>query len=75
MISSDKVFPEFSPSTALRGYMERDGLSETSLSSLSGMTLDKISGMAQGKISIDDDSARKFAAIFSTSPAMFFIRR
>lgn len=70
-VAPEVVFPTRTPGSILRGFRYRDELTQVELANLTGNSRHHISEMETNKRRIDVENARKFAAIFNTTPQMF----
>ena len=70
-ISAEKVFPDASPSLALRGFRGKMEWTQQELAEKLGITQNCISGMESGKRSISKAMARRLGDIFDISYKVF----
>ena len=70
-ISAEKVFPDASPSLALRGFRGKMEWTQQELAGKLGTTQNCISDMESGKRSISKTMARRLGGIFDISYKVF----
>lgn len=70
-IPLEKAFPAMHPGTILRGYRQRDGLSQAELAKKIGARQNHISEIENGRRPIGKQLAQKLAGVFHTSYKVF----
>ncbi len=71
LIPLEKAFPAIHPGITLRGYRQRDGLSQVELAEKVGARQSHISEIESGRRPIGKQLAHKLAAVFHTSYKLF----
>jgi predicted transcriptional regulator len=66
-----EVYPDFNPSTALRGARKRENLTQKELASLIGISQTNISEMEHGKRPIGKEMAKRFARALNVDYRIF----
>lgn len=71
LVPFDEAFPAFHNGITLRGFREREGLSQGNLAKKIGAKQNHISEMESGKRAIGKAVAKKLAEVFNTSYKVF----
>ena len=69
--TKEEVFPGFHAGHALRGARYREDVSQRQLAKLSGVSVQNISAMENGRRSIGKDAAKRFAKILNMDWRLF----
>jgi len=69
--TTEEVFPDFHAGHSLRGARYREDISQRALAKLTGVSVQNISAMENGRRSIGKDMAKRFAKALNTDWRVF----